>query len=452
MAESQQRPKAEFGDCAEGRPQQPRSLRINISWSVLGSVVHGMSQFGLLVALAKLGSPDMVGQFALGLAVVTPIFALLSLRLRTLQITDAKQDYDLRDYLGLRLATSVLALAVVAVIALRFDFEMCLLILALGASQAVESIRDVFQGQCQQAERMDKIACSRILQAPLTLLSISAGVLLTGSVACGVVCTIFARTAVLALYDIPTGASILSRKVSATILPRFQPDLMVRLSWLALPVGLVAAAASLTLNLPRYFVAHYCDLAHVGLLAAIAYAVFPFRLLMDATQQSATPRVARHFAQGQMLQLRGLIRKYFALAGTCGAAGIFAVLVLGRPTLAALFGQEYAHYHSVFAWFMVAVAIRFVGRPNLCIIRATRNFWRLFALRIVELAFAAMCCSMLIPRSGVLGASHAVLATSVFSQLLTGLVALALLRRLSSRIPIRNQLDGFAPTSESLAA
>ena len=49
------------------------SLRANFSWTFMGRVVYVGCQWGMLTVLAKLGSPEMVGRFSLGLAVTAPI-------------------------------------------------------------------------------------------------------------------------------------------------------------------------------------------------------------------------------------------------------------------------------------------------------------------------------------------------------------------------------------------
>jgi hypothetical protein len=55
------------------QPAHGLSLRRNFAWTVLGNVTYAACQWGMLVALAKLGSPEMVGQFALGLAIGAPV-------------------------------------------------------------------------------------------------------------------------------------------------------------------------------------------------------------------------------------------------------------------------------------------------------------------------------------------------------------------------------------------
>ena len=102
------------GTCVAPRPL---SLRSNFSWTFAGNVVYAGCQWGMLMVLAKLGSPEWSGQFALGLAVTAPIIMLTNLQLRAIQATDARREYRFGHYLALRLATTALALLVIAGIA-----------------------------------------------------------------------------------------------------------------------------------------------------------------------------------------------------------------------------------------------------------------------------------------------------------------------------------------------
>lgn len=118
------------------------------SWTFVGNVVYAACQWGMLMALAKLGSPAMVGMFALGLAITAPVFMFANLHLRTIQATDARQQYQFRDYLSVRLATTALALLVVAaiVVLVGYAWETTAVILAVGCAKACESISDIFMG------------------------------------------------------------------------------------------------------------------------------------------------------------------------------------------------------------------------------------------------------------------------------------------------------------------
>src|SRR4029077_9799987 len=74
----------------------------NFAWILAGNVMSAACQWGAIVAMAKLGSSFMVGQFALGLAIATPVLMFTNLHLRAVQATDARRLCSFAEYLRLR--------------------------------------------------------------------------------------------------------------------------------------------------------------------------------------------------------------------------------------------------------------------------------------------------------------------------------------------------------------
>ena len=66
------------------------SFRGNFSWTFVGNFVFSACSWATLVVLAKLSTPEMVGRFALGIAVTAPILMFSSLQLGMIQATDAR--------------------------------------------------------------------------------------------------------------------------------------------------------------------------------------------------------------------------------------------------------------------------------------------------------------------------------------------------------------------------
>jgi len=116
---------------------KPLSLRVNFSWTFAGNVIYAACQWGILVVLAKLGSPKMVGQFALGSAITAPVIMFTNLQLRAVQATDAKDEYSFGDYFSLRLLTTALAFLIIVCIAALSGYSMitAMVILAVGAAR-----------------------------------------------------------------------------------------------------------------------------------------------------------------------------------------------------------------------------------------------------------------------------------------------------------------------------
>ncbi len=92
--------------CNELAPR-PLSLRSNFSRTFAGNVVYAGSKRGMLIVLAKLGSPERVGNFAIGLAVTVPAVVgavvyeiILIVLASTLRYHDASRTRELPDNLG----------------------------------------------------------------------------------------------------------------------------------------------------------------------------------------------------------------------------------------------------------------------------------------------------------------------------------------------------------------
>src|SRR5690606_24501519 len=110
------------------------------------------------------GNPEMVGQYALGLAVGAPVFMFTNLQLRGVQATDARYEFSFVDYRSLRLVATAFGILVVTGIGLLsgYDRNTALVVLFVGVAKAFESLSDVYYGYAQRHERMDLIARSMI--------------------------------------------------------------------------------------------------------------------------------------------------------------------------------------------------------------------------------------------------------------------------------------------------
>lgn len=263
--------------------QKPLTLRRNFSWTFIGNVVYAACQWGMLVVLAKLGSPEMVGQFTLGLAVTAPVILFTNLHLRVVQSTDARQEYVFGDYLGLRLLSTGLALLIILGISLTAGYrqETLLVILVVGLAKALESISDVLYGLIQQHERMDRIAISMMIKGPLSLLFLGFGIYLTHNVLWGAAGLAIAWAVVLFGYDVRSGALMLNTyssklqgevpkepTIAAVLRPRWHLKTLRKLVWLSLPLGFVMMLISLNNNIPRYFIEHYLGYRELGFFSA----------------------------------------------------------------------------------------------------------------------------------------------------------------------------------------
>lgn len=424
---------ASCAEIPEGSDYAPISLRRNFAWTFAGNVVYAGSQWGMLVALTKLGNPQIVGQFALGLAIAAPVMMFSNLSLRIVVVTDPQGRSRFGNYLALRLATTAFALLIIAGIGFgaKYHLGTALVIAAVGLAKCFESISDLLYGVFQRHERMDWIAKSMILKGPLSLAALGLAVYLSHSLLCGVLALALVWGLLLFGYDVRNCVRLLGafgETGTKTVLrPRWMPVVIAGLARTAVPLAFVQALVSLSGNLPRYYVERYCGERELGIFAALAYVPVAGTTVVNALAGSAFPKLAKYYALEDMAAFRKLVLQLVAIGALLGTVGVLTVVLCGRPILTILYRPEYAHHTDVFLWIMVAAGIGYVGAFLGNMATATGAFTRFVIPYCVFSAVAVIACWVLIPAFKLRGASWAMCAVSVVSCIVS-VVIFALVR------------------------
>ena len=352
------------------------SLHQTFAWTLGGNITYAVCQWGILVVLAKVGTPEMVGQFALGLAIAAPILMLANLQLRPLQATDTQSMFEFSDYLGLRLITAVLAFCMIC-----FSVLMCGLspstasvVLVVGIAKCIESVSDALYGQLQKADRMDRIAMSMMMKGPLSLAAMAVVVWSTGRVVWGATALAAVWSFLGATFDWTSATHSLrqthvrpievvkdlrnaDRHATATRFSlRWRPSILVELVRLALPMGVAMMLLVLATNIPKYLVERDLGEGALGYFSALAYPGYGMSLLVAALGQSASARLARAYVSGGKAFGR-LLLMLATITLLVGVIAVGVVIVMGRDILSMLYRPEYAQYSGVFAILTVSTVI-----------------------------------------------------------------------------------------------
>jgi O-antigen/teichoic acid export membrane protein len=383
----------------------------------------------MLVALARLGNPETVGQFSLALAIIGPVMLFAGLQLRAVQATDARRLFEFADYAGTRVVTTAAALLLILLVSvMAHRGETSATICAFALSKGVESLSDVIYGFWQQHERMDLIAQSLVLRGILSLVALTAVFALSRAVWLSVCGVAAAWIAVLVGFDIPRTARLLPSLHDFRLLrPRYHLSAIRRLFRLSISLALVSMLLSLNLNFPRYVLEHFRGVRELGVYSALAALLLAGNTLVNAVGQSATPRLARYFLTGKIEAFRSLLDRLILIGIALGAAGVGVAAFAGRPVLAALYGKEYAGHGAVLLWLMIAGAIGNAAALSGYALTATRQFAVQLPLFRTVAAITVLGCIVLIPGSGARGAAEAIgLASMVQFGLAIALVYRAL--------------------------
>jgi O-antigen/teichoic acid export membrane protein len=294
-----------------------RSLRRNFLLTLAGNVLYAACQWGILVVLARLGSPAIVGKYALAMAVCSPVILFSNLQLREIQATDARRDYGFGDYLSLRILCTVAALpAIVAITAIfHAERETAAVVMFVALAKALDSISDVLFGLLQQRERMAPVGGTLAANGVASLVATAVALWMTRSVVWAA-----AMSAVGSAVAVAVAWACTSRAVGAwrEMCPTWHPARLLRLIVLSFPLGIVALLITLNANMPRYFVERHFGHHDLGIYAAMAYLMMVGTTVTAALAQAATARLSRSFAAGDVADFRRLLLRMMGIGAAMG--------------------------------------------------------------------------------------------------------------------------------------
>jgi O-antigen/teichoic acid export membrane protein len=388
---------------------QALSWRWNLLWTSAGTAIYAASSWAMLSVIAKLGTPEMVGEYALALAVVTPVLMLAQMNLRALLATDARGQYGFRDYRRLRMNATVLAmLAIAGIAAAGYPFRLAALIAATGLAQGVEGVADIYYGLMQRHERMDRITISLTLRAGLSLAAMVAVIGLTGSVLAGVCGMFLTRLAVTAVYDAGRGSrDFVAAEPRVPYVFRQTMAQQMSIFWLALPLSGVMLLNSLSTNMPRYLIEHHMGARELGIFSAAASLVAVGNNLVNAVGQTLMPRLAKAFAWGDAAGFARMGTRLLAFGLALALCVVGCSVLLGRWVLTWMFRPEYARHPELLIAVMAAGGIGYMASLLGYAVTAARSFRPQAPLFAVVTVLTYAACALLIPARGLMGAALA---------------------------------------------
>ncbi len=422
-------------------PVIPRpSLRQDATWALSGATAQAAGQAMMMLALTRLTSVDIVGHYALGLAIATPLNLFADRALRMLQATATDDDFALADYLGFRAILGCLAMvaAVTLVLGWKLENVAAMVVLLVSLGRFVEGMAQTLYGRLHRAGRMRQIGQSQIIRALLSVVLAIVTLAVWRRLDLALIASLWANLLVVMGFDCRL-VSRLERTGENPIDAHAHP-LQIgrpaahwwRLLGLALPLGTATFMVALSGSLPRLFLSRLASDRTLGVFAVICYLCFPANLLISSLMQAATPRLAELYRREANADYRALVGRLGVLSLLLAVANGLLIQFGGRQLLQTLFGPEYAAAAPQLGWLAVAAGVGFVANVPATSLTAGR----FFRLSLVTCAFSCTVCWLsawwLIPHYALTGAVLTMMLCSV-AHLAAAMVGFLYTERVRSR-------------------
>jgi len=411
------------------------SLTADFSWTFVGNAIYAAGQFAMLMLLTKLVRPELVGQYALGLALVYPVMMLTNMQLRSVMNSSVSGRAQFGHYLGLRLFTTFVAFVFIFGIprTLRYDWELTEVVLMVGVAYGIETISDVYYARLQLHDRMAEISKSLVARAVLSVLALAAATYVTRSVAWGIAGVAAARAIVLFGYDTRERTHILRAQpkwylLNRELAPRFDPSEQRQLLWRSLPLGIVVLLTTLNSSIPSFFIKHGIGEHDLGIFSALGLTISAGNMAVVSLGQSAFTRLSRAYASGNITVFGSLLVVLLTCGAGLGVCGMFLSKFAGREILMLLFRPEYAERADLLPWIMAAGAVLFMAQFLGFGMTAAGFYHSQVCLNILANASLVAACYWLVPGNGLLGAILAMLIAAAVQLVASAIILAAAMR------------------------
>ena len=383
-------------------------------WLVGGNFIFAFSQWAILIFFARMTNQENLGQYALALAIVTPIFAVGNLQLRPLYILDvnSEQKYTYTHFYYLRLICSFIALACCLVLGLFFNVSILVLLL-VGLLKFFESYSDIIYAYYNAHDQTQLISKSLFLKGTLSVLAVALGLYLFDFYTALILFLVVYLVVWLFIDNLYIQKTKEIKKMSL--------DLGIMKS--AIPMGISLGIVTLQSNIPRLFLDQYASIEAVGIFTVLSYFIIVGSIFINSICQYLSPRLT-HAWNHNRAYFKKLLSMALLVAGGLGLIAIFLSYFIGEFVLNLVYGAEYIAYTDAFVLTMVAGFILYLATVLGYTLTAIGFIKQQVYLFSIVLIFSVLVSYLCIPEYGIIGGIYTLMVSYLVQCILSLLVVL----------------------------
>lgn len=334
------------------------SLKRNIFFMLLGNGVFAFSQWLQLSLISKYCSIETLGFFTLALSVISPVFMLTGLQLRTLIITDVHSQTEFGTFFKLRIWTSILSLSIIIIIALLLsNLTLLPYLLLLTFQKVLEGLSELFNSKQQQNENIEILTLSLFLKGASIILSIFIGLVFFKSLFIGLSLILFFYVIILYFNDYKNYKKGYHQKIILNL----PFDKIKNLAKRGLPLGIVLLIISLNANISKYFLEIYAGTKIQAIFSSISYVLVIGIFILDSLGQVFVPRLSKFYYDKEYLSFQKYSFNFVLLSFLIGSALFLFSLFFGEDTLRFLFNAKISAYSGFLSKYLMAGILIFIS-------------------------------------------------------------------------------------------
>lgn len=312
------------------------SIKSNILWSSIGSIIGLSCQWLISVLVVRLSSGfSDAGLYSLSMSVYGIFFPIAQYRMYTYQVSDVNGENTVGEYLSFRLLTILLSLVLTfaySLVTCRPASVFCIFL--YGLYKSANQLIDVLHAADQQFSRMDYVGVSLALQGALSLVFFCVALSCFRSVPLAIFAMFIAVVLVGWFYDLPRTSAL------TCIVVGISRNKAKRLLITCLPAVVAGIAVSASASIPRQYLSSALGDSALGVYSSIAA---PIAIIQMGVSYLYNPLLGYFSKSYSDKDRHSFFRLCFAcLLGALIIAVVFGIgfEVLGNSLFSFVFGEE----------------------------------------------------------------------------------------------------------------
>lgn len=391
-----------------------KSLKTNATFALIANIVYAVSQWLIIAYLAKSGATEKLGIYTLAIAVISPVFLFFGMNLRSVQVTDAKEENTFQEFFGLKVITAFFAIIMSFLLLPLFfdDIRVVLVYILIVILKTFEMFSELFHGEKQRKEHIILISISTIIKSIFYFATFIFVYNITLSISTALLFSVLTSCIIISIIDF----YYLGRGIKKV--PVFHKNALIKLIKVSLPMAFVLALLSIYTHIPRYFIEFFADRKVLGFFSAVSYVALIGAMLINAVSQTVSPRLSYYLKEKMLDKYIKLMLKMQIIAFVVSIIGVFIAFSFGQRLLILIYGNEYAKFYNVFFLLTIGYSINYLASMVGTGITSARMFKEEMYVNIITVACEVLICFILLYKMSSLNILNIVCYAVIISSLI----------------------------------
>lgn len=397
--------------------KQSISLKKNVLYMFMANFIYALSNWFQLSLVSKLMNINDLGEYTLSIAIVSPLFLFFCMQLRSLILTDHKDEFSYATYFSFRLFTSIIFLLIVCFLGILMRFNLSILIL-YALIRCIEGVADISNGKCQQLEQMKTVFISIASKSILLSIGFFVGLYFFKSIQLGFILGIASMLVFLLFYDIKRNM------FEKFILRSFEyRSLLIK----AFPLAIVIVVISLNTNISKFYIEYFIDTSTQGIYSSLSYCIILGSFIANAIGQTVSPRLSRYYQERDKKKFDQIQNRFTLFTIIIGVLAIIISIFGGEFILNFLFNQTIAAYKNQFVLIMVSGLFIYIATSLGYTLTSMREFKIQPYINGTILCLNLICSYFLVKNYGINGAIY----TTIFCYVIQVIITYSIIKKKS---------------------